>query len=190
VYLREILDGLITPLQKAWTASMGRKSLLTAKQWEEIKQRLINGEKPSSLADEYRVSRQSIHNKLSLQTKSVKSVACKIVDAEQSLQSLPVNLQISACNLASDLLAISANLASGAKLGSMTFRRLSGIANKKAAKLDDDEPAEEELIKIAKLTRTGNESATVAIALLNANKDKLAKADDGGLEELLSLVHE
>ncbi|AMK78902.1 hypothetical protein JT25_020845 [Methylomonas denitrificans] len=128
------------------------------------------GEKVRPLSREFGIAESAVRKKIGAQVNKIKHVANQLVEAEENFRSLPISAQISARTLANDLMAISANLASGAKLGSMTFNELSIIANRKAIKLDKDRPNEEDLATIAKLTRVGNDSATVAINLLNANK--------------------
>lgn len=163
---------------------MGRKSALTDKQWEQIGERLLRGERPAALAKEYGVDRAAISRRFSQQVKSVKSVANQLVAADNALKSLPISQQINALSLAEELKAISGHLASAARYGAATAHRLSGIANSQVAKIDDADPLRAESLEslkgISALTRLANESSTIALNLLGANKEmvKAAMQDD------------
>lgn len=150
---------------------------LTKRQWARLKSRLDAGEKASTLAREYGITRQSISGKFSEQKKVVLDVANQIVasqnDIEAALQKLPPDLQVKAWDLASDLMAISKHISIGSKYGAMTFHKLAGIANLKAQELDDNDPDHEQVALIAALTKVGNEAAAPALNLLNANKDQI-----------------
>lgn len=154
---------------------MARNSKLTEKQWVEIEKRLVDGEKPASLAKEYGINRSSITRKFSQQLRNVKDVANQIVSAEIALRSLPVAQQLTAISLADDLRAISTHLAGAAKHGAMTAHRLSGIANFKVQEIDDAAPLGEDSLEslkgIAALTKVANMSAEIGLNLLRANKE-------------------
>lgn len=158
---------------------------LTKRQWNKIKERLDNGEKATSLASEYGISRQAITNKFSLQKKAVLTAANQIVasneDMQKSLQKLAPDLQLKAWDLAGELMAISKHLSSGAKYGAMTFHKISGIANIKAQNLDEENPSTEDLQIVAALIKVGNDAAAPSLNLLNANKatiEKMATNED------------
>lgn len=77
-----------------------------------------------------------------------------------------------------ELKAISMHLAGAAKYGSATAHRLAGIANGQVAKIDDANPMEstEVLQGISALTKMANESSTIGLTLLAANRDAMKQA--------------
>lgn len=159
---------------------MARPSKLTDKQWSEIEKRVVAGEKVRPIAREYGVSEGAIRARVTTQAKEIKDVAHQIVETEKRFASLPVSAQISARNLAQDLLAISDHLASAAKYGAMTAHRLSGIANSQAELIDDANPmgSIETLKGIAALTKTANEASDIALNLINANKKQVERLNE------------
>lgn len=156
---------------------MGRKSALTEKQWAQIEQRLLAGDKAATLATEFGINRSQITRRFSQHIATVKSVANQIVAAEEALHSLPVAQQLSAISLADQMRAISGHLAGAANYGAATAHRLAGIANAKVALIDDAAPLEakslEELKGIAALTRMANEASHIPLNLLKANKEMI-----------------
>lgn len=159
---------------------MGRKSALTEKQWQQIGERLLKGESGRSLAAEYKVSEAAIRKRFGARTKEIKSVANQLVAAETAFAALPISAQISARSLADELKEISAHLAGAARFGAATAHRLSGIANAQVSKIDDTDPLGTESIEslkgISALTKLANESSTIAINLLSANKEMVKAA--------------
>ena len=153
---------------------MGRKSKLTDKQWAEIERRLIDGEKPASLAKGFGIDRAAITRRFSQQVRNVKDVAEQIVKTEIALRALPVSQQVHAISLADELRAISTNLAGAAKNGSHLAFRLSSIAVEQIGKVDSTNPmdSQEQLQAISALTKMANESASLGMALMVANKSK------------------
>jgi hypothetical protein len=97
-----------------------------------------------------------------------------------ALKALPISAQISAHNLADRLKSISAHLAGAADYGASTAHRLAGIANAQVAKIDDADPLGPESLEslkgISALTKLANESSTIAINLLSANKEMVKTA--------------
>lgn len=156
---------------------MARPSKLTQKQWDSIERRLLDGEKPATLAKEYGIDRAAITRKFSQQNKTVKSVANQMLAAEDALRALPVAQQLSVINLADQLRSISGHLAGAANYGAATAHRLAGIANGRVAQIDDAVPLDEngliELKGIAVLTRMANESSEIGVNLLRANKESI-----------------
>ena len=65
-------------------------------------------------------------------------------------------------------------------LGAATAHRLSALANSEVSKVDDAEPLKsvESLKGVAALTRLANDSASIAINLLSANKDRIQRAEE------------
>jgi hypothetical protein len=162
---------------------MARPSKLSERQWAEIEKRLLDGEKPSSLATEYGIDRAAITRKFSQPLRNIKSVANQIVKTEESLKSLTVAQQVQAISLASKLRSITDHLLGAAEFGAMTSHRLSGLANTEVQKIDDVNPLEsiEALKGVSALTRLANDSAEIGLNLLKANKeaiDNLNKSDD------------
>lgn len=161
---------------------MGRKSKLTAVQWAEIDKRRIEGESRRALAKEYGVSEAAIREREQKigRAPTVQKVAKMIVETDAALSALPISAQISAQNLASKLKSISASLASAAEQGAATAHRLSALANSEVAKVDDSNPLEsvEALKGVSALTRLANDSASIALNLLAANRDTVKRIND------------
>jgi hypothetical protein len=154
---------------------MPRPSKLTEKQWAEVEKRVVSGEKIRALAREYKVSEGAIRARVGTQAKEIKEVAHQMVAAEQRFKALSVSAQVSARNLANDLIAISDHLASAGKYGAMTAHRLSGIAHGKVEEIDDAYPLTEQSLEslkgIAVLTKMANASSEIGLNLLRANKE-------------------
>ena len=182
---------------------MGRKSKLTEAQWVEIIRRHIEGESLRSLAKAFGVGESTVREKVSAQTAQIKTVANQIVATERAVMALPISAQITAHNLASKLRAISDNLASAAHYGAQTAHRLNALANSEVQKVDDSEPlaSVDSLKGVAALTKLANDSASIALNLISANKETVqrlndekpdqptidpTKLSDGALEELLN----
>lgn len=174
---------------------MGRKSKLTEDQWAELFRRIMDGESRRALGDEYGISEASIRQREAKtgKTKEVQKVARMIVETDAALKSLPIDAQINAQNLASKLRSISESLASAADLGAKTSHRLQALANSEVEKVDDADPLAEESIAALKgvgvLTKLANDSASIALNLLAANKEtvreiNLPKPEDEPQEPL------
>ena len=97
--------------------------------------------------------------------------------AEGALRALPVSEQVQALNLADELRAISMHLAGAAKFGAATAHRLNGIAHAKVQEIDDAAPLSAESLEslkgVAVLTKIANDSATIGLNLLAANKEAI-----------------
>lgn len=173
---------------------MGRPSKLTEKQWAEIQQRLLKGEKAADLAREYGVSKTRISERFSERIGTVKSVANQIVSAEAALRALPVTEQVQALNLADELRAISTHLAGAAKYSAATSHRLSGIAHAKAQEIDDaaplDDDSREALKDVAVLTKIANDAAVIPTALLSANKEAVKELNQAARPQPKRIVVE
>jgi hypothetical protein len=159
---------------------MGRRSKLTEAQLVECQRRIIEGESLRSLAAEFGVSPSALGARISAQTEQIKTVANQIVATERAVQALPISAQITAHNLASKLRAISDNLASAAHYGAQTAHRLNALANSEVQKVDDAQPlaSVESLKGVAALTRLANDSASIALNLLAANKETVMRIND------------
>lgn len=173
---------------------MGRKSKLTPDQWAEVDRRILEGESVRALAREFGISEASIRSRTAKigKQENVQQVAAKLVDASQSLAALPISAQISAQNLAAKLIDISRNLASAAQHGAATAHRLNALANGEVAKVDDANPMAslENLRNVGVLTKLANDSASIAINLLAANKETVAKLNNQEPEDKLPPVRE
>lgn len=164
---------------------MGRKSKLTAAQWAEVDRRLLEGEAARAIARDLGVSEGIIRARKNTHTEPVKNVANQIVSSHVALRSLPIAAQISAQTLAHKLISISDNLASAAMHGAATAHRLSALANAEVAKVDDAQPLNMEAMKgVAALTKLANDSSSIALNLLAANKDAVARINAPEAEQL------
>lgn len=175
-----------------------RRPVLSPAQRQEIRRRLAAGEKVRPLAAEFGVSVGTI-SKLNEQTEQVQKVAEQLAAAHNALEALPLAHQHTAVSLAEKLRAISDNLAAAAMHGAATAHRLNALANSEVAKIDDAEPLQslEALRGVGVLSKLANESASVALNLLAANRDRMpgerppaprvdpTKISDGALRELL-----
>ena len=159
---------------------MARPSKLTPDQWKEVERRVIAGEPIRAVAREFGINEAAIRQRVSTQTPRVKMVAEKLAEAQTALAELPVHQQYIAVSLAEKLRNISDNLAAAAQYGAQTAHRLSALANSEVAKVDDAEPlaSVENLKGVAALTKLANESATIALNLLSANKDRISEVED------------
>lgn len=159
---------------------MGRKSKLTPEQWAEVERRLLEGESRRAVGRDFGVSDSAIKEHFDGKVKTLREVAEKIVAAETALEALPPLARISANNLASKLRSISDSLASAGELGAKTAHRLNSLANSEVGKVDDAKPMDslDNLRNVGVLTKLANESASIALNLLAANKDRIAKLDE------------
>lgn len=169
---------------------MGRPSKLTEKQWKEFERRHLAGEKLRPLAREFGISESAARERVSAQSKAIKSIANQIVETEQKLAALPITAQIHAKALADQLRSISSHLASAANYGAMTAHRIAGIVHSKIDQIDDFNPTGDDdsmtaLKQIAGLTRIANESADIGLNLLRANKETVDSINREAEEPLL-----
>jgi hypothetical protein len=78
-------------------------------------------------------------------------------------------------DLAEKLRSISTSLASAADLGAKTSHRLQALANSEVGKVDDADPLSVDSLTALKgvgvLTKLANDSASIALNLLAANKE-------------------
>lgn len=175
---------------------MARPSKLTPEQWQQIERRLAAGEGPSALAREFGVGKSTISGRVSAHSERVREVAIKVAEAQTALSTLPVAQQHNALNLADKLRSISTSLASAAELGAKTAHRLSALANSEVAKVDDAKPLEsvESLRGVSALTKLANDSASIALNLLAANKEAVqrmgapAESDPASMAPVLNVT--
>lgn len=169
---------------------MPRPSKLTPQQWSEVERRLLSGESARALGREFDVSEAAIRKRfganqtVSTQSTQVRTVAEKLADANTALEALPIAQRQVAIDLADKLRSISGSLASAAELGAKTAHRLQALANSEVSKVDDAQPLQsmEALKGVAALTKLANDSASIALNLLAANKDTVKRLNDEGDE--------
>lgn len=163
---------------------MGRKSKLTPEQWAEVDRRLLEGQAIRRVAEDYPITEASIRARLAKlgRREDVQQVAAKLVDAQRSLEALPISARITAQNLAEKLRSISDSLACAAELGAKTAHRLHSIANTQAAMVDDAEPSKslENLKMVGALSKLANDSSHISLNLLAANRERVQRLADEG----------
>ena len=173
---------------------MARPSKLTDKQWDEIKSRMLKGEKAADLAREYGVSKTSISERLSERIRTMKTVSNQLVTAEQNLKALPVSEQVTVLNFVDDLKAISLNLASAGKFGAINANRLSELANSQLGTVNEETLMTGEgmvaLKLVGALQDLANEASKVPLGLLNANKDQVVKLNNPQHSDLQGMTDE
>lgn len=159
----------------------GRPPKLTPAQQEEVRRRLAQGEGVRVLAAEFGVGKATI-GRLAGHTGQVRKVAETLVAAQTALAALPVAQQHQALSLADKLRSISDNLAAAAMHGAATAHRLNALANAEVAKIDDAEPLQsmDALRGVGVLSKLANESASVALNLLAANKPTVERLNAPG----------
>jgi hypothetical protein len=173
---------------------MGRPSKLTQEQWDRIGERLLAGETARGLGREFQVSEAAIrkrfgaHQAVSAQSAQVRTVAEKLAEAHAALEVLPLAQRAVAVSLAEKLRSISSSLASAAELGAKTSHRLQSLANSQVAKVDDADPmgSINVLRDVGVLTKLANDSASIALNLLAANKERIQRMDDSEREDATS----
>lgn len=164
---------------------MARPSKLTPSQWAEVERRSLAGEPARKVAADYGISEAAIRarfgaqQKLSAQSAQVRTVAQKLADAHAALEVLPPMQRAVAIDLADKLRNISESLACAAELGAKTAHRLQSLANSQVAKVDDADPMKSisALRDVGVLTKLANDSSSIALNLLAANKELAAKGN-------------
>lgn len=179
---------------------MGRKSLLTDRQWNEIQQRIIDGEKIRVVAREFKIAESAIRKKLSENITQIKSVAQQIVSTERSLSALPASSQLMAQNLAYKLKSISDNLANSSYYHAINSSKLAELANSKLNFIIENgmDRDYDSLREIGLLTSMSNESSKVPISALSLNKDSIKIDNESKImnikeisdDELFSIITE
>jgi hypothetical protein len=154
---------------------MARPSKLSPEQWQEIERRLAANEKAADLAREFKVNQSQISRRVTQVSQKVREVAQVVAQAQTALAELPPAQQYNALTLAAKLRSISDSLASAAELGAKTAHRLHALANSEVGKVDDADPLAEDSVAALKgvsaLTKLANDSASIALNLLAANKE-------------------
>ncbi len=161
---------------------MARPSKLTEKQWDEIKARILKGEKAADLSREYGVSKTSISERLSERIRTMKAVTNQLVKADSNFKALPVSEQVTVLNLVDELKAMSSNLASAGRYGAINANKLSEMAHEQISTIDDESLANGTCFVALKtaqgLTDMANEASKIPLGLLNANKDQMQKINN------------
>ena len=161
---------------------MGRPSKLSDVQKDEIRKRLLAGEKAIVLAKEYKIDRAAITRMFSQQIATIKTVANQIVAADVAFQNLPVAQQIATISQVDLLKSMTTHLGNAANNGASIANRLSGMAAKHTDLIDDADLNSEESVAAIKtvnaLMRTANESSALATEILKANKESMNKPDE------------
>jgi hypothetical protein len=185
---------------------MAKPQSLSPGQQAEVRRRRVAGEGVRALAREFGVAPSTI-SKLCEQSEQVRTVAEQVAAAQTALAALPVAQQHEALSLADKLRSISDNLAAAAMHGAATAHRLNALANAEVAKVDDADPLSnmDALRGVGVLSKLANESASVALNLLAANKPTVekinaarqagnkidpSKLSDAALEELARVMRE
>ena len=177
---------------------MSRPPALNPTQQEEVRRRLAAGEGVRALAREYKVGSATIR-RLATHSAQVRNVAEKLAAAQDALATLPAAHQYAAISLSEKLRNISVSLASAAELGAKTAHRLQSLANSEVARVEDSDPMASmgNLRNVGVLTKLANDSASIALNLLAANRDRIGseppaeseldtgKLSDSALRELL-----
>lgn len=169
---------------------MARPSKLSPAQWAEVERRLLAGETARGLGREFGVSEAAIRKRfganhsVSAQSAQVRTVAEKLAEANTALEGLPLAQRQVALDLSEKLRSISQSLASAADLGAKTAHRLHALANSEVGKVDDAAPMAsiENLRNVGVLTKLANDSASIAVNLLAANKDTVKRLNEEGDE--------
>lgn len=163
---------------------MGRKSKLSDKEWADVRERLLAGESVRALAREYGVSSSRISEFKTERVDLIKDAANQLVAAECSVKSLKLADQPIALDYAARLRSLSSNLLEAAHNGAETSAKLSRIAKRQAALVDEHEPmnSQQELQSIAALTKLSNDAAQTGVNLLRSAKDDAMKPAAGGTE--------
>ncbi len=180
---------------------VGRPPALTPAQQEEVQRRRAAGETIDALAAEFKVGRATIQ-RITVLSGAVRTVADTLAGAQAALETLPLVQQHQAITLAEKLRSISDNLAAAAMHGAATAHRLNALANAEVEKVDDADPLSslDALKGVGVLSKLANESASVALNLMAANKPTIERLNnppppepqfdagrlsDGALAELL-----
>mgnify|MGYP000937869733 CR=1 FL=1 len=158
---------------------MSRPPALTPEQQAEVRRRLAEGEGVRALAREFGVGTATIR-RLSAHSAQVRNVAETLAAAQTALAALPIAQQHVAVSLAEKLRSISDNLAAAAMHGAATAHRLNALANSEVAKVEDAYPLKslDALRGVGVLSKLANESASVALNLLSANKPTVERLNN------------
>lgn len=150
------------------------RAKLDEKTWEEITRRFIIGnESASALGREYGVSEAAVRKRASAKKCELKTLSHQIVTVSEKYLELDHSSRFIVDDLVANLKVISNSLSSAAAHGAITAAALSRMASKQVSKLNEDAPLEtaEHLQSIGALTKLSNESASLGMQLIAANRD-------------------
>jgi predicted DNA-binding protein YlxM (UPF0122 family) len=184
---------------------MGRKSILTEKQWIEIERRhLINDESINSLAKEFGINESSIRRKIMPNNAESKNsdnslmqlakrkveIAKEEKEIAEKIAEIPMVRQLTFNSLVAKMTNISNSLASAAECSAATAHRLSALANQESSKIDDADPLKsfDALSSVANLQELASEASKIPLKLLAATKD-FTKSDKPGVESGLDAFY-
>jgi hypothetical protein len=151
----------------------GRPSKLTEAQWGEVLRQVMIDKRPMrDVAKEFGISAASVHKRISERSETVKEAAVARIEADKKMDALPVIEQIVAKDFANSLRDISKSLCEAAATGARNASRLSAMAALQLDGIDPCSPLEsaDRLQAASGLTKLANESASMGMGLLNANK--------------------
>jgi len=133
---------------------MGRRSSLTAKQWEYVGKQLLppHNRSARSLARELNTSEASIRRKFPSRRKDVKDVANQIIAAEDNFKQLPLASQIDALTLIDEIKTTRTHLMSAANYSAMNAHLLTRIANTELNKIDEADVANQGALLMTAMT--------------------------------------
>lgn len=155
---------------------MGRPSKLSDKQKDEIRKRLLAGEKAIDLAKEYKIDRAAITRTFSQQIATIKNVANQIVAVDEAFSKMPVAQQIATIQEADHMKAMSNHLLQGGSKAASLFHRFSNLAAIHSDKLDESDLDSEESNTIrktiAQCLSIANNAALIPMDIMKVSKDK------------------
>lgn len=173
---------------------MGRKSALTDDQWVEIERRhLVDGQSINSLAKEFKVDESTVRKKINPNKpgrenagKTLQALALRKIDVDkqardlsEEISELPMARQAIVEDLARKFTNVMRNVFTAAERGSETASMLATMATAKMRRLDLSGPTTgedlEEIKFIAGLTETANKAGHMAMALMGAQKEEVAR---------------
>ena len=111
---------------------MGRHPKFDARQLEEIKRRVAAGEPLRALAREFKCAASTISMHCSRKAERIKVAANKVFEADQALESLPVNERGVALSLADNMKSMALSLSRLAAVGAGTAVHLATLAQERA----------------------------------------------------------
>jgi hypothetical protein len=149
---------------------MGRPSLLTPEQWEEIKRRATAGESISALAREFNVSRPLVSAKVSTKAQELRTLASAKLEIDRKIEKLPVSDRAAVVTYMDMLKSVSNNLATAANYGTANAVRLHKIAHSRIKALNPVTAGAVELRDIAAFTQVANKAASIGQRIQAANK--------------------
>lgn len=179
---------------------MGRKSRLTPQQWDEVARRhFVEGDSVSAIARAFEIDEAAIRRKLSPKKSEIRTLAEQKVLADarsreitRVVAEMPAAMQVQFESITRSLTNISGHLAKAAEYGAATAHRLSALANAEVAKVDDAQPLNAESLEamkgVAALTKLANDSSSIALNLLAANKDAVTRINAPPTDNLPQIV--